>query len=216
MSRMTNIKDHPGAQIATGIARLGQFIRTESWRSGQELGLTPTQMRILRELAAHGPLRVGALAKAVGVSQPTATDAFEALRRKGLAEKGPDPDDGRAVAATITAAGRRRLASASDLPDVLLDAIAEVDAADRGAFARGLTTIVRALQRREAIPVQRMCVTCRYFRPHAHDDPAAPHHCAFVDAAFGDAQLRLDCGEHVEADTADRERNWRRFSVSAE
>lgn len=213
---MTDTKDHPGAQIASGIARLGQFIRTESWRSGQDLGLTPTQMRILRELATHGPMRVGALAKAVGVSQPTTTDAFEALRRKGLAEKRPDPSDGRAVAATITTDGRRRLTRAGDLPDALLDAIAEVDEADRGAFARGLTTIVRTLQRRQAIPVQRMCVTCRYFRPHAHDDPDAPHHCAFVDAAFGDPQLRLDCGEHVEAETADRERNWRRFSEPAE
>ena len=213
MLDMTDTKDHPGAQIASGIARLGQFIRTESWRSGQDLGLTPTQMRILRELAAQGPMRVGALAKAVGVSQPTATDAFEALRRKGLTEKRPDPSDGRAVAATITTDGRRRLARASDLPDALLDAIAEIDEADQGAFARGLTTIVRALQRRQAIPVQRMCVTCRYFRPHAHDDPAAPHHCAFVDAAFGDPQLRLDCGEHEPAAAADADAAWRRFAA---
>jgi hypothetical protein len=41
-----------------------------------------------------------------------------------------------------------------------------------------------------------MCVTCRYFRPHVHSDPERPHHCAFVDAPFGDRALRLDCRDH--------------------
>jgi hypothetical protein len=30
-------------------------------------------------------------------------------------------------------------------------------------------------------------------------DAEAPHHCAFVDAAFGDAALRMDCADHQDA-----------------
>ena len=70
-------------QVITGITKLSQFLRTAQWRSGSETGLTPTQMQLLRELAAKGPMRIGALAEAIGVAQPTATDAFEALRRHG-------------------------------------------------------------------------------------------------------------------------------------
>jgi len=44
---------------------------------------------------------------------------------------------------------------------------------------------IRALQVSGAIAPQRMCVTCQYFRPNTHKDPHAPHHCAYVDAAFG-------------------------------
>jgi len=60
-----------------------------------------------------------------------------------------------------------------------------------------------------------MCVNCRYFRPHVYDDPKAPHHCAFVDAAFGPAELRVDCSEFESADDADRDAAWRVFNRGA-
>ena len=69
----------------------------------------------------------------------------------------------------------------------------------RGRDEQANALLDEALQEARAIPVQRMCLTCRHFRPHVHDDPARPHHCAFVDAAFGDAALRLDCADHETA-----------------
>ncbi|MGH8510685.1 MAG: hypothetical protein ACREU8_04680, partial [Gammaproteobacteria bacterium] len=41
------------------------------------------------------------------------------------------------------------------------------------------------LQERGEVPISRMCVTCQHFRPGVYDDPDTPHHCAFVNAAFG-------------------------------
>jgi hypothetical protein len=32
-----------------------------------------------------------------------------------------------------------------------------------------------------------------------HPEAAEPHHCAFVDAPFGNRALRLDCAEHEQA-----------------
>jgi len=202
-------------QVVAGISKLSQFIRTAQWRSGTETGLTPTQMQVLRELAAKGPTRIGALAGAIGVAQPTATDVFEALRRKELVEKKPDPRDGRAVIAAITRRGRTMLTSSDDWADGLAAAAGGLDQAERSGLLRGLTKIIRGLQVQRAIPVQRMCVTCRFFQPNVHDDPAAPHHCAFVDAAFGDASLRLDCGEHEVAPEPQAEAAWRRFAPAA-
>ena len=42
----------------------------------------------------------------------------------------------------------------------------------------------------------RMCVSCRFFRLHQHEDPAQPHHCDYVNAPIGDQALRLDCPEY--------------------
>jgi hypothetical protein len=55
--------------------------------------------------------------------------------------------------------------------------------------------MIRALQDGGQIPLSRMCVTCRYFRENAHEQ-GPPHHCAFVDAPLGVAELRMDCNEH--------------------
>jgi hypothetical protein len=57
-----------------------------------------------------------------------------------------------------------------------------------------------------------MCVYCRFFRPYAHpDDPEQPHHCAFVNAPFGDRALRVDCPEYEDADPARAAGNYEEF-----
>ncbi len=197
--------------IATGLARIGMVLRSQAWRRSEATGLTPTQAQILAHLVQRGPSRVGAVAEEIAVTQPTASDAVAALVRKELLERRPDPDDARAVRLHPTPAGQRVAGELAVWPDALLGALDVLDPAEEAAFAKGLTKMIRALQVRGAIPVQRMCVSCRYFRPNAHSDARQPHHCAFVDAAFGDAALRLDCGDHAEADAATQIETWIRF-----
>src|SRR3546814_7011928 len=91
-----------------------------------------------------------------------------------------------------------------------------LDDGERAAFLKGLTKMIGALQTRGTIPVQRMCVSCAHFRPNVHSDAATPHHCAFVDAVFGDASLRLDCDDHVEADASARLERWARSLTEPE
>ncbi len=94
---------------------------------------------------------------------------------------------------------------------MLLEAVDELSAAEQGALLRALTKMIRKLQLKGRIPVSRMCATCTYFRPNVYREPAAPHHCGFVDAPFGDAALRIECPDHVEADTDQAGRAWREF-----
>lgn len=197
--------------IATGLAKIGLFLRAASWRQADAAALSPTQAQILVHLTQRGPVRITALAEALGVTQPTASDAAGALVRKGHVERHPDPDDARASLLRATASGRYAAAETAVWPDALLGAIDSLGADERAVFLKALVKMIRELQVRGAIPVQRMCATCRFFRPNVHDDPAAPHHCAFVDAAFGDASLRLDCGEHEPADASETDALWRRF-----
>ncbi len=197
--------------ILTGLARIGLVLRASAWRQAETTGLTPTQAQILVHLVRRGPARPGAVAAEIAVTQPTASDAVAALIRKGHVERRADPEDGRAALLHATAAGRDTAATVEAWPDALLEAADLLDPAERGVLLKALTRMIRTLQLRGAIPVQRMCATCSHFRPYRHTDAAAPHHCAFVDAAFGNAELRLDCADHAEADADAARQTWARF-----
>ena len=185
-------------QIVTAFQRLALFWRAGQWQVAKELGLNPTQGEVLARVAAR-PERAADLAAALGISHASLSDTVSALDRKGLVRRRPDPDDGRARRVAATDAGKVMAARMPEAPAALEDAITGLAEAERGALLRALVLIICSLQEARAIPVQRMCLTCRHFRPHVHDDPARPHHCAFVDAAFGDAALRLECADHETA-----------------
>jgi DNA-binding MarR family transcriptional regulator len=199
-------------RVTTGLAKVGIALKAQAWAEAGGRGLTPTQGQVLALLrASPGGLRPGALADQLGVTAATTSDSVAALVRKGLVAKEPLPGDGRAVLVRLTPAGTREAAAAAAWPDFLLEAVDELSPAEQAAFLRGLVTMIRTLQARGRIPVARMCVSCQFFRPFRHDDPARPHHCAFVDAPFGDGELRLDCPDHAAAPAEQAERTWRVF-----
>jgi DNA-binding MarR family transcriptional regulator len=185
----------PASQLATGLSKLGLYLRSRAWRELGEQGASPTQVQVLVLLDQRGPQRVGALAALMGVRQPTLSEAVARLVDKGLVRRRADPEDGRAQHLVLTAAGRRLARSQGAWPDALLGAIEALGDEEQGAFLRALSKIIENLLARGEIPPQRMCVSCRYFRPGVHPG-ARPHHCDFVDAAFADRELRLDCGEY--------------------
>ena len=209
--------DEPLAKrVTTGLAKVGLALKQQAWAEAGGRGLTPTQGQALALLRANPDgLRLGDLARQLGVTQPTASDSVAALQRKGLVAKAPLAGDGRAVVVRLTPAGAREADAAAAWPDFLLETVDELSAAEQAAFLRALVTMIRTLQDKGRIPVARMCVSCRFFRPFRHDDPAAPHHCAFVDAPFGDGELRLDCPDHLAAPADQAARAWRAFRAPA-
>src|SRR5215207_11563986 len=184
-------------RVTTGLAKIGIALKQQAWAEAGGRGLTPTQGQVLALLRANPDgLRLGALAGQLGVTAATTSDSVTALRRKGLVDKLPLAGDGRAVLVRLPPAGVREAAAAAAWPDFLLEAVGELSDAEQAAFLRGLVTMIRTLQTRGRIPVARMCVSCRFFQPFRHPDGRLPHHCAFVDAPFGDGGLRLDCPDH--------------------
>lgn len=201
-------------RLQDGLQRIAAVLRADEWGVTEGLGLNPTQLHLLTYLAGRGAagMRVKAIAAHLGVSQPTATDSIAALERKGLIEKRPDPADARAVAVRATAAGRNLVRLAGRAVTLTGQALAGLNEADQAGLLVLIVKVIRALQQAGAVPVQRSCVGCRYFRANVHRDQARPHHCAFVDAAFGDRDLRLDCAEHAPADEAAERANWAAFA----
>ena len=198
-------------RLREAFARVATVMRIDDWERAKRAGINPTQLAILELLEGRdGGLGVKEIAAHLGVSQPTATDSINALARKGAVEKRAVAGDGRAVAIVLTNEGKALLAT-----DATLDGAAgqAVDALGAEEQERLLLSLIREFQEAGAIPIQRMCTSCRYFAPFAHPGAARPHHCRFVDAAFGQRELRIDCRDHQTADPASRAATWEAFQA---
>ena len=202
-------------RLREGLSRVGMAMRIDEWNRAKASGLNPTQLAILTLLDGRGSdgLGVREIAAHLGVSQPTATDSINALERKAYLEKRPEASDRRAVRVVPTAAGLAVLAASDTGDGLAAEALGALDEHEQEALLLTLVKMIRHLQMAEAIPVQRMCVTCRHFVPFAHADAARPHHCHFVDAAFGQRELRVDCRDHDEIDPASRAATWDAFQT---
>lgn len=199
-------------QILFGLGRLASVLRAGQWQAGTKAGLNPVQAEILSRIAIR-TMRPGELAAYLGVSPASLSDSVSSLVDKGLAERQPDPRDGRARRVVPTDGGAALAATLPIAPQALQTVLDALPEPERARLLGTLMHLIRALQEARAIPAQRICGSCRYFRPHAHDDAARPHHCAFVNAAFGDADLRLDCGDHEAAPPDEAAATWRRFAT---
>jgi DNA-binding MarR family transcriptional regulator len=203
-------------RIVNGLAKIGLATRHRAWTEAEASGLTPTQGQILALLrASPAGLRLSELAERLAVTAATTSVAVRTLTGKGLVRKERAPSDARGVVLTLTDAGAREAERAAGWSDFLLTAIGALTPPEREVFLRALVKMIRVLQERREIPVARMCVSCRFFRPYRHVDPERPHHCAFVDAAFGDRSLRLDCAEFEPAAPEFAAENWETFSAGA-
>lgn len=199
-------------RVTIGLAKIGIALKQQAWAEAGGRGLTPTQGQVLALLRANPDgLRLGALAEQLGVTAATTSDSVTALQRKGLVTKEPMAGDGRGVIVLLTPTGTREAAAAAAWPDFLLEAVGELSTVEQATFLRALVSMIRTLQDKGRIPVARMCVSCRFFRPYQHDNPARPHHCAFVDAPFGDGELRLDCPDFRTAPDEQAAQTWLAF-----
>lgn len=200
-------------RLADGLERLATVARADAWQASRDHGLHPLQARIVRLLRAHGGAVEGAhrLAALLALTPATVSCSLAALAGKGLVVKAREPGRPRAVSVALTDAGRSLAALLEAPAGGLPAALDALDTAEQTALLRALVKMIRALQTAGRIPIARMCVSCRHFRANVHPDPALPHHCALVDAAFGDRHLRLDCAEHDAAPAEDAARAWRSF-----
>lgn len=206
-----NLPAVPERSVVTGLAKIGLALRQEAWAAASGHGLHPTQAQILALLRMR-PRSLSEVAAELGVTAPTASKSVAALVRKRLVAKRRSSSDGRVLQLTPTPRGERVALATALWPDEFLAAAEDLSAEEQAVLLRSLTKILRRLQEQGRISTTRMCATCRFFRPYAHDDRERPHHCALVDAAFGERALRLECDEHEPAPVDEAESIWKRFA----
>lgn len=119
-------------------------------RSVEPCGLSLAKMGALRILAdADEPVQLGQLACRLSCVKSNVTQLVDRLEAEGLVRRIPDPADRRSVLATITGAGRERLAEALEARErAEASLIAGLDAAE----VERLTGLFRRVAARAAVP----------------------------------------------------------------
>jgi DNA-binding MarR family transcriptional regulator len=103
--------------------------------------LSAAQLSTLKMLLDDG-VRVGEIARNLGVRVPSATEQVIKLERAGLARREADPDDSRAVRVVLTAEGRDAVESANRRRNAVMAGILESLTDDeRRALAAALPVI---------------------------------------------------------------------------
>jgi DNA-binding MarR family transcriptional regulator len=213
MSTFDRISIPIETRIATGFARINTAMRSKAWSQAASSGLTPTQADILHLLASRNTsLRLSAIAEQLAITPATASDAVTALVNKELVVKARAADDGRAIALKLTKTGARLAVTVADWSSFLGAAAETLEEEEKAVLLKLIIKMIRQLQERGEIPINRMCATCKYFGPNEHKNARTPHHCHFVKAPFGNQHLRLDCPEHEEAEKTIQQRNWATFA----
>ena len=91
--------DDVPARLALVVGRLNRRLRSAGG------GLSHGLLSALATVSKDGPMRLAELAQIEQVSAPSTTRLVAELEAQGLVSRRPDPDDGRAVLLSVTAAG---------------------------------------------------------------------------------------------------------------
>ncbi len=120
--------------------RLLRGLRAEDALSG----MSGPRLSVLSILVFGGPRRAKDLAEAEQVTAATMSKLLAGLERDGYVRREADPDDGRAMRVTATAAGRNVLEAGRDRRVARLAAsLAALSKSDREAIERALDALER-------------------------------------------------------------------------
>ncbi len=185
-------------KLIAALERLAHVLRTLLWEEGVRSRLSPIQIQTLLYLSSHPEklCRIGQVAQEFNLTSATMSDAVDALEEKGLVVRRPWPQDGRVLALHLTEDGRFHAEKLSRWAQVLKDQLAHFSPEEKGHALAFLLKLIEHLYRAGIITVARICLTCRFFRPHAHLNSPAPHHCMLLDKPLAAGDLQVDCPEH--------------------
>jgi DNA-binding MarR family transcriptional regulator len=147
--------------LGTRLRRLGERLQADTQRILDEHGVTiPTAwFPFLAALDRIGPSTIGALAEAVGVSQPGATRALAQLADAGLVAVSPGADDQRQRFVALARPGQRLVSTAKrEVWPLIEAAVRGLCAAGRGPLLDQLAAIEDGLA---AAPLDRRAAALR-------------------------------------------------------
>jgi DNA-binding MarR family transcriptional regulator len=115
--------------LGTRMKRIGEKLQADTQKIMDELGapLQASQYPFLAAIDRLGPLAVGELAEAIGITQPGATRTVAQLVELGMLEADPAPDDLRRRIVSLSKEGERLVATAKrDVWPRIREAVAEL------------------------------------------------------------------------------------------
>lgn len=144
--------------LGTRMKRIGERLQADTQRIMDDLGapLQASQYPFLAAIDRLGPLTIGELADAIGITQPGATRTVAQLIELGMLESEQAPDDQRRRIVSLSKEGRRLVANAKrDVWPRIRDAVADLCGDLDGPLLEQLAAIEDGLA---AQPLQRRVV----------------------------------------------------------
>lgn len=201
-------------RLSQALAKLSLVGRTALGSFARNKGISPLQTLILEHSVRTQEASIGQLARILGVKAPTVSDAVSSLVSKGLVRRCQEKGS-RRILVKPTATGKRLLQDSVPWEKIFQKALSDCSAEEKQVLLHLLLRLIAELVCQGIIAQARICPTCRYFVPFAHQDPETPHHCALVDLPLSDKHLRADCPDHEVSSRHEIKERLKLFQKSA-
>ncbi len=146
MADTTSISSKDAQTILDSLRCIVQVLRRSSALSERTVGLTSSQVFILKSLQVRSGCSINELAAYVHASQSTVSEAIARLESRGLVKRCHESQDRRRLKLSLTEEGTNVIVNGNPMPqDGLISAITAMSEVQRIALADGLKTLVAAL-----------------------------------------------------------------------
>ncbi len=192
---------HIESKIVVALERIAEAFRVLRWKKGLAYQLSPLQLQAMVFLLYHSRDKrsVSYLAREFNVTKATMSEAIRVLKAKKLVRTTPDKDDTRRQWLSLTAQGQEAAQDLAHFSDPAHVPIQHLSSTAKEQLLHSLLLILDYLLDQKIIALQRMCLSCIYFRPGGKNQAA---HCALLQKALAPSDLRVDCPDHVAKTTA--------------
>jgi DNA-binding MarR family transcriptional regulator len=186
-------------RIVASLEKVSEAFRVLLWEESKRTGLSPIQVQLLVFLLYQPAARatVTNLAKEFNMTKATVSDAVKVLECKQLVRRTHNDADNRSYQLSLTAEGKTVAESSSVFANAIKRPVQALSAREQSVLLHSLLEVIHLLQKTGVIHVQRMCRTCRFLTPGK-----VRHYCALMRQPLQASDLRLDCPEHMPAETA--------------
>ena len=180
-------------KIAASLERISQAFRVLLWEESKKFSLSPIQVQVLIFLLTHSEekRKVSYLAAEFDMTKATISETIKTLAQKKLITRESEPHDTRSYVIHLTEKGTEIARSTLNFNEEIRVPVQQLHPDDQENLLLSLLSIIRHLNRSDIITVQRMCLTCAYYRCTSRG-----HYCTLLNQPLRVKDLRVDCPEH--------------------
>lgn len=187
------------SRIIASLERISQAFRVLLWQESTEYSLSPIQVQVLIFLLHHSEekRKVSYLANEFNITKATISDTIKSLEQKQLIKKEYLSDDTRSFVIHLTAKGKSLANKTALFTQQLMSPVEKLHKDDKENLLLSLIEIISHLNKTGIITIQRMCFTCSYYQV---SENGKKHFCKLLNQELQNAELRIDCPEHIFAE----------------
>lgn len=182
------------SKIVASLERIAQAFRVLLWQESKTHSLSPIQVQVLIFLLHHDRenRKVSLLASEFNMSKATISEVVKSLEQKKLIIKINEKTDSRSFVIDLSERGREIAVQTSFFTQQFKVPITALHPDDKENMLLGLMDIIRHLNQSGIIGIQRMCISCTFYRSNEN---GVKHFCNLLNQELQSQELRVDCPE---------------------